>query len=78
MPIEIGLSTIAIKKPLVGLGQQTLDVALYILKAPPIGAACAANESFARRMLKHIMLVLSMKNKAMLFNKLKQRASIVL
>jgi hypothetical protein len=66
------------KSPLWGLGQQTLDVALYILQCSPISAACATNESLARRMLKYIVLVLSMKNKTMLFNKLKQCASIVL
>jgi hypothetical protein len=72
------LHTIATKSPLWGLGQQPLDVSLCILQCSPISAACTANESLAGRMLKHIMLVLSMKNKTMLFNKLKQCASIVL
>jgi hypothetical protein len=44
----------------------------------PVCRAFAADKHFARRMLKNIMLCLSMQNKAMLFNKRKQFSSIVL
>jgi hypothetical protein len=70
--------SLALKKPLAGLGQKPFDVALYVLQAMPVCRAFAADQGFARRMLKNIMLCLSMQNKAMLFNKRKQFSSIVL
>ena len=58
--------------------QKSFDVALDVLQAMPVCRAFAADQRFARRMLKNIMLCLSMQNKAMLFNKRKQFSSIVL
>ena len=66
------LQSIATKKPLAGLvGQQTFDVALYILQGSPVISAFAANQDLPRRMLKHIMLALSMQGKAVLFRERK-------
>ena len=70
--------SLALKKPLAGLGQKPLNVALHILQAMPICSAFAADKRFARRMLENIMLGLSMQDKAMFFNKRKQFSSIVL
>jgi hypothetical protein len=60
------------------LRQKPLNVALDILQAMSVCSAFAADQRFARRMLKNIMLGLPMQDKAMLFNKRKQFSSIVL
>ena len=57
--------------PLSLVRQQTLDVALNILQGPPVISALAANQDLARRMLKHIMLALSVQGEAILFGERK-------
>jgi len=52
-------------------GQQTLNIALHVLQGPPVVSAFAANENLARRMLKHIMLALSIQGEAVLFRERK-------
>ena len=59
-------------------GQKPFDVALHVFQAMPVCRAFAADQRFARRMLKNIMLCLSMQDNAMLFNKREQFSSIVL
>ena len=62
--------SLALKKPLAGLGQEPFNVALHVFQASAIGGAFTADQCFARRMPENIMLCLPLQDKTMLFNEL--------